>query len=268
MSDRVQSDASETHTESAPDTERALNTEPALRIRYRVRFGKTGLLRWISHRDLATLWERLVRRAALKLSMTEGFHPKPRIAFPSALALGVESLDEVVEIELAEDLSPADLLKRLVDDNQPGLTICSVRKLPEGFGKAQLDRSDYVVSVPTDDSFDVDWVAVQTQIDKLMATPSVSIQRKKKTQKFDIPANMKSIEIAADSDGTRTLNLTINNPQGAVLKPTDVLDLLGLDDWIEAGATITRIRVHLQKEYDNTETEHYACSGDVPITQA
>ena len=42
--------------------------------------------------------------AALKLSMTEGFHPKPRIGFPSALALGVEGLDEVVEIELAEEL--------------------------------------------------------------------------------------------------------------------------------------------------------------------
>ncbi len=87
--------------------------EPALRIRYRIRFAKTGLLRWISHRDLARLWERLLRRAALKLSMTEGFHPKPRVGFPSALALGVESLDEVVEIELAEDLTPGELLQRL-----------------------------------------------------------------------------------------------------------------------------------------------------------
>ena len=33
--------------------------EGPLRIRYRVRFGKTGLLRWIGHNDLAKLWERL-----------------------------------------------------------------------------------------------------------------------------------------------------------------------------------------------------------------
>ena len=245
---------------------------PAIRIRYRVRFGKTGLLRWISHRDLATLWERLVRRASLKLSMTEGFHPKPRIAFPSALALGVESLDEVVELELAEELAPADLLKRLIDDNQPGLTLCSVRKLPEGFGKAQLECNDYIVTAPTSDSLQVDWNAVQNAITELLAKESVSIKRKKKNQSFDIASNMQSIEIVTDSDSgsdsTQTLHMTIKNPQGAVLKPTDVLDLMGLENWIEAGATITRTRVHLQKEYDNNEPEHYACSGDVPTAKA
>ena len=41
------------------------------RLRYRIRFSKTDLLRWTSHRDLARLWERLVRRSQLKLSMTE-----------------------------------------------------------------------------------------------------------------------------------------------------------------------------------------------------
>ena len=74
--------------------------------------------------------------------MTEGFHPKPRIGFPSALALGVEGLDEVVEIELAEELTPDELLERLHQDDQPGLTINSVARLPDGFGKAQLLRSD------------------------------------------------------------------------------------------------------------------------------
>ncbi len=110
-------------------TDLRLRSDP-IRIRYRMRFAKTGLLRWISHRDLARLWERLLRRAELRLSMTEGFHPKPRVAFPSALALGVESLDEVVEIELAEAWDAGDLLSRLRDDKQPGLTIKSVTQLP------------------------------------------------------------------------------------------------------------------------------------------
>lgn len=261
----------ETQTETEIDPPAASEpAEVALRIRYRVRFGKTGLLRWISHRDLATLWERLVRRASLKLSMTEGFHPKPRIAFPSALALGVQSLDEVVELELAEELTPAELLKRLVDDNQPGLTIRSVRKLPEGFGKAQLDRCDYIVTPPQS----VDWQSVQNSIEVLLAKSSVSIDRKKKTQTFSIPDNIQVLRIAGhrDENADQTtvssdhdrLELTIGNPDGAVLKPTDVLDLLGLADWIENGAAITRIQVHLKKEYDSTDPEHYAASGTIP----
>ena len=110
-----------------PDQHTAKEAEQAtasvVRIRYRIRFGKTDLLRWISHRDLARLWERLLRRAQLVLSMTEGFHPKPRVGFPSALALGVESLDEVVEIDLAEEISAKALLVRLEADRQPGLHI-------------------------------------------------------------------------------------------------------------------------------------------------
>jgi len=98
MTDTATDTATDTDTAVPEDVTPATKPEPTkpepLRIRYRIRFAKAGLLRWISHRDLASLWERLLRRAALKLSMTEGFHPKPRVAFPSALALGVESQDD------------------------------------------------------------------------------------------------------------------------------------------------------------------------------
>jgi radical SAM-linked protein len=155
-----------TPAELEPDSDSTpeLADAPLLRIRFRIRFGKTDLLRWISHRDLARLWERLLRRAQLKLSMTEGFHPKPRVAFPSALALGVESLDEVVEIELAEEMTPQDLLLRLEADQQPGLIIKSVRRVPEGAGKAQLLASNYTISLVDG----TDAAAVQEAIDGLM----------------------------------------------------------------------------------------------------
>jgi hypothetical protein len=47
-----------------------------------------------------------------------------------------------------------------------------------------------------------------------------------------------------------------------------VLDLMNLGNWIEAGATITRTHVHLKKEYENTDQEHYAASGMVPTIAA
>jgi len=68
---------------------------------YRIRFAKTGLLRWIGHRDLLRLWERILRRRELQPRMTTGFHRKGRISFPSALALGVEGLDKVVAQSVA-----------------------------------------------------------------------------------------------------------------------------------------------------------------------
>ena len=77
-----------------------------VRPRVRIRFCKQGDLRLIGHRDLMRCLERLFRRAGLALAMSQGFHPKPRVTFPLALAVGIEGLDEVMELELTESPLP------------------------------------------------------------------------------------------------------------------------------------------------------------------
>src|SRR5690349_4708135 len=84
-----------------------------IRQRVRIRFTKQDDLRWISHRDLIRLWERLFRRAGVALSMTEGFHPKPRMNFPSALAVGIAGTDEMLEVDFSEEYT-ADSLRELI----------------------------------------------------------------------------------------------------------------------------------------------------------
>lgn len=227
--------------------------EPALRIRYRIRFAKQGLLKWISHRDLARLWERLLRRGGFELSMTEGFHPKPRIGFPSALALGVEGLNEVVEIELSEDLSPQEVLARMQADDQPGLTIHQVCRLPAGFGKARLRRSDYTISLieSTDES------AVQAAIDRLMAQETVTVERKKKPLQVNVADQILRLEVT-DS----LLHLALGASESASLRPGDVLDLLGFGDWIELGSRITRVGVELYDEPEFRDAAMIAIASD------
>src|SRR5687768_4212376 len=97
-----------------------------IRQRVRIRFRKEGDLRWISHRDLARAFERLFRRMGLRLSMSEGFHPKARMTFPSALALGIAAHDEVMELELAEPADAADLAARFTALAPPGLVVFDV----------------------------------------------------------------------------------------------------------------------------------------------
>lgn len=243
-------------TESPSPSEQPSQSPADLpRVRYRIRFAKHGLLRWISHRDLARLWERIVRRAALKLSMTEGFHPKPRIGFPSALALGVEGLDEVVELELAEEMTPQELLSRLEKDDQPGLRVASVHRLPDGFGKAQLQRSEYIVTII--ESADLDETG--QAIDRLLAQESVSVERKGKTMTVQVAAQIPSLSI---QDGQ--IHLTLAASESASLRPGDVLDLMGIGDWIEQGATITRTRVALQREFESVDSGLVAFATTTP----
>ena len=227
----------------------------SLRIRYRIRFAKVDLLRWISHRDLARLWERLLRRASLKLSMTEGFNPKPRVAFPSALALGVESLDEVVEIELAEDLSVSELLQRLRDDKQPGLIIHSVHRLPEGFGKAQLLSSEYKISIPES----VDLAATAKAIENLLRQPSITFVRKNKKVTVSVPEQILRLEIK-----DRELQLTLSASETASLRPGDVLEGLDAADWIQKGTIITRTAVRMMNEYETQNPNLVAFATSEP----
>src|SRR4051794_35457701 len=104
-------------------------TPPPIRQRVRVRFTKQDDLRWISHRDLMRTWERLFRRAGVNMSMTEGFHPKPRINFPSALAVGVAGLDELIEIDLAETHTADSLRSAIESQLPPGMQLGEIEVL-------------------------------------------------------------------------------------------------------------------------------------------
>lgn len=246
-----------TETHSEPET--AAPADP-LRLRYRVRFAKSGLLRWTSHRDLARLWERLVRRAQLKLSMTQGFHPKPRIGFPSALALGISGINEVVELDLAERLSAPELFLRLTQDDQPGLDIASVQLLPDGCGKAKLDRTVYVITTPDPDlgASELDVAAIQANIQSLLEQESVTVERKNKPLTV-IPAE----QIVALQFGA-TIELSMAASEAATLKPTDVLDLIGCSDWISHGSHITRTEVVLKREFETANPELFATAHPTP----
>jgi radical SAM-linked protein len=76
-------------------------------MRLRVRYTKLGKLRFIAHRDVARLLERVVRRVELPVAWTKGFNPRPRLAFGLALPLFAESTAEYLDATLDEPVEPA-----------------------------------------------------------------------------------------------------------------------------------------------------------------
>src|SRR5262245_31041346 len=95
-----------------------------------IRFRKDGDRRFLSHHDLMRLFERMMRRAGLPFRMTEGFHPLPRMQFPSALSLGIIGCEEVLEAEFTEPLEPELLYHRLAQQTPEGITLLSVQPIP------------------------------------------------------------------------------------------------------------------------------------------
>jgi radical SAM family uncharacterized protein/radical SAM-linked protein len=89
--------------------------------KFRVRFSKTGEMRYLSHQEIITALLRALKRAKIPAAYSSGFHPHPRISFGPALAAGVEGLNEFFDIEMTALIDPADFQKKLN------------RELPEGF---------------------------------------------------------------------------------------------------------------------------------------
>jgi radical SAM family uncharacterized protein/radical SAM-linked protein len=82
--------------------------------RIRVWFGKIGDMSLLSHLDLVRLFDRAIRRAAIPISFTGGFHPGPRISIANALALGHTSNGEIVDFELTEEMEVEEFRSRLI----------------------------------------------------------------------------------------------------------------------------------------------------------
>ena len=96
----------------------------------RFRFAKTGTLRLLSHHDLMRCTERMLRRANLPFKSTAGFHPSPRVVFALSLPLGVEGLDEVVEMEFTRELDADAVLARLNEQAPSGLHLQRTAVIP------------------------------------------------------------------------------------------------------------------------------------------
>ena len=82
-------------------------------FRLRVTYGKTGRLAMLSHLEVARTLERVIRRADLPFAVSQGFSPHMRIAFGSALPVGVGSTCEMYDVFLTDYVRPTLALDRL-----------------------------------------------------------------------------------------------------------------------------------------------------------
>ncbi len=210
--------------------------EPMVRQRARIRFGKRGDLRLIGHRDLVRALERLFRRAGLSLGMSQGFHPKPRMSFPSALAVGIEGLDEVMEVELAEPCTAQQLLGRLHGHSVPGLTFRAVEILPAGTGKARVQSTTWEIPVPAERLAET-----ADRVARLLADPPASVGQPEDLDPLELRRSLEDLTLR---DGVLRMRLRAGTQRGA--GPRRVLAALGLDDLELSGVYLTRSAVELE----------------------
>ena len=172
--------------------------------------------------------------------MSEGFHPKPRLSFPSALAMGVAGLDEVLDADLTEPHSPETLLAALSPRLVEGLSIKSIEWLP-GEGRAsRVERVAYELPIP-----DERQAALAERLARWPEAATATRQRGAGhggSKPVDLAAWVEHIELC---DGVLRLEVRVSGEGTA--RPRELLAALGLDDLERQGVHLTRTAVELNQ---------------------
>ncbi|WP_088890793.1 TIGR03960 family B12-binding radical SAM protein [Leptolyngbya ohadii] len=117
--------------------------------RIRLQFGKLGDLTLLSHLDLVRLFDRAVRRAAIPVAFTGGFHPGPRISIASALPLGASSLGEYVDFDLTQEMNLEEFREKLAAQLPADLPVFGVEAIALDAPAAThaMERAEYWIAV-------------------------------------------------------------------------------------------------------------------------
>ncbi len=201
------------------------------RIRFAKAAGRSAAS--ASHRDLVRAMERLFRRADVAVRQSEGFHPKPRFMFPSALALGITGQDEVFDVDLDGGWNPDELLARLGAASPPGLVLLTAEVVPAGTKKAQAGRLCYELPLPADRL-----AAAQAAVERVNAAEHLFAERAGHGA-VDLRATLEELTIQQG-----VLRMTLRAIHTVQARPRDILEVLQLAD-LEFSGGLLRSRVEL-----------------------
>ena len=98
-------------------------------IKLRVEISKDEEIRYISHLDYAGAIEKALKRAEIPVAYSEGFNPHMKLAFASALAVGLTSATEYMEVELKEQIDIKEFIAKFEKQLPRGIKVLQAKYL-------------------------------------------------------------------------------------------------------------------------------------------
>ncbi len=155
----------------------------------RIKFSKTGRLRYISHLDLCRTMMPAMIRAGIPIWYTEGFNPHPKMVFTQPLPLFAESECEYLDIKITESMSFDEIKERLNAALADGICVSEVYEPESKF--TEIAYAQYSIS----------GIAVTDEMLKSVLAGAIEIEKRTKSGKLqvvDIAPKIKSAEVTGD----------------------------------------------------------------------
>ena len=218
--------------------------------KFRIRFAKGGTARLLSHLETSTAIIRAINMSGLNFCFSEGFHPHPKISFPFATSVGIESKDEYADIQVKKPEEDIDGYAVKINSLLPsGLEILKIEEVPLESDSLSLFVSGYEYEIYLSGEFDdIILSEISDKIDSFLKLDTFVIKRKRKGNYRERDIRHFVSTMSLDRVISK-IDVSIRfNSEGSV-KPTEILtEVMGLDDEAAKMARIVKRKTIFSKE--------------------
>lgn len=178
----------------------------------RTKFNKEGDMIYISHLDLQQLLQRAFRRAEIELVHSQGYNPHPKISYGNALALGTESQGEYVDVEIEDDLSVEEYLKRMNEQLPKGIEFITAMEIAKQTPSlaSTIEFGEYIYTIELEKPLTKEFI--KSKILDFMSKDEIIITKKNKKGKLvesDIRPMIRQFDILDLTEDTLTIEAMI-----------------------------------------------------------
>lgn len=214
-------------------------------MKIRIKFTKTGPIRYIGHLDVMRYFQKLNRRADIDVKYSAGFSPHQIMSFAAPLGVGLESYGEYVDIEVNTTKSSKDAIEALNAASVEGITVTGYVKLNDSAPNAMscVVAADYKVKIK--DNYKPAASNIKEAFEEFLKQSSIVVEKATKKSVMEVDLRPLIFDAYMDDNGDFFMKLSTGSAQN--LKPELVMDAfykyLG-EEMNEFALNITRLEVY------------------------
>jgi radical SAM family uncharacterized protein/radical SAM-linked protein len=183
--------------------------------RIKVSYSKSGQAKYFGHLEMVKIFLRAIKRAAIPVKYSEGFHPKPKISFEDPLPIGLESQNEFMYIIISDNVKRQQIIRGLNQHLPEGLFVKDCRLAKSKKFKGEMTPITYEVTSVNGKFQPVD-------LTRFLQQPEANIvltNRKGKQKK----SNLRTAVIRIDILSPFSLQMTLKRNHGETVRPAEIL---------------------------------------------
>ena len=188
----------------------------------RICFSKTGCSKFVSHLDLMKTLQRTFRRGGIDISYSQGFNPHPIMSIAHPLPLGVEGLNEYMDISVDSKPNFEELKIKMNNALPQDIRVNSISEVNRPLNV--LVRAEYSAIINLVQEVE----NLEQEINHFLALNEIVVEKKTKRGLSDTDIRPMIFDVTIDQIQEREvkLNFILANGEPANLKAVTFLEAM------------------------------------------